>query len=232
MLLKMIVKSLITDPGQVIRRAYKRTCPICSHSGRFFTTPHHFFTEAVCPSCGSYERHRLFEVFWQETDPFMGKDILHFAPENILRSRLKATAKSYVTADLFMSEVDHKIDVQDIPFDDGAFDIVIANHVLEHIPDDARAMREIHRVLCPGGKAIITVPLIDGYAMTFEDTNVTDGYLRQVFFAQNDHLRYYGSDLPDKLAAAGFTVDVFQIDPRREIDLGCRRGDKIFVCAK
>jgi SAM-dependent methyltransferase len=134
--------------------------------------------------------------------------VLHFAPENCLRKRLSVELQSrYVTTDLRRHDVTTNQDITNMTFDDGSFATVICSHVLEHIPDDQRALRELHRVIRPGGTALIQVPLsLD--APTDEDPTVTDPAERKRRWGEHDHLRTYGLDLTDRLCTAGFDVDV------------------------
>jgi SAM-dependent methyltransferase len=140
-------------------------CPICSYEGPFAT----LFSfgglrkYAVCPKCGSYERHRLqYLVIKHCFESSVSREIrmLHFAPEEFLRRIFSRQFAKYETADLFMEGVDHKVDIQELPFEDASYDLVFASHVLEHIRDDRRAIKEIHRILRPGGRAVLAVPIV------------------------------------------------------------------------
>lgn len=165
--------------------------------------------DARCVSCGAVERHRLFWLFLQRrTDlfaaPQQGK-MLHVAPESCFESRLReVVGKGYLTADLFAEGVDVKMDIRDIRFPDGSFDMIYCSHVLEHIPDDKQAMREFRRVLKSDGWAVLLVPIT--VEVTFEDPGITDPQERLRLFGQEDHVRRYGPDYADRLRAAGFSV--------------------------
>lgn len=144
--------------------------------------------------------------------------ILHVAPEHALRRRLKRAAGIYVSGDLTGTFGDEIIDITRLGFADHAFDAVICNHVLEHVPDDRAAMRELRRVLAPHGWAILLVPDVE-LERTIEDPAVTDPRDRFALFGQEDHVRRYGLDYLDRLADAGFTPQT--------LDLGDELGDAL-----
>jgi len=114
---------------------------------------------------------------------------------------------TYVTADLESPLADVKLDVQDMPFGDGEFDVVICNHVLEHVPDDRKALLEIYRVLKTGGFALLQVPTNYGVEKTYEDASVTDPSDREKHFRQKDHYRLYGRDYLDRIRKTGFVIN-------------------------
>jgi SAM-dependent methyltransferase len=112
----------------------------------------------------------------------------------------------YVTADLESPLADVQMDIHHMPFDNNTFDVVFCNHVMEHLEDDIKAMIEIHRVLAPGGWAIVQSPQDLSLETTYEDPSITSGKEREKAFGQSDHLRIYGRDYGKKLSAAGFEV--------------------------
>ena len=145
-----------------------------------------------------------------ETDFFeQGHKILHVAPELCFIKRFeKVHHENYITADLESPLAKVRLDVLNMPFDDGSFEIVFCNHVLEHVDDDFKAMSEIYRVLKPGGWGILQVPLF--YPLndkTFEDFSITDPAEREKMFGQRDHVRLYGKDYIDRLRKAGFEAE-------------------------
>lgn len=117
------------------------------------------------------------------------------------------TNLNYITADLVSPLADVRMDIQDIPYDEGSFDVVICNHVLEHVDDDIVAMREIFRVLKPGGWAILQVPVDWNRDYTYEDASIVTPKEREKHFGQYDHVRFHGTDYPNRLRSAGFIVD-------------------------
>lgn len=158
-----------------------------------------------CPRCASSDRERHLLAYLRARGPdFAGKRILHFAPERHLRSWIQAQApREYVQGDLFPTEAQiQKIDITRIPHADAHFDIVIANHVLEHVPDDAAAMREIARVLSRGGHAILQTPYAAGIGRSIE-LPIQSEAGRLLLYGQEDHVRLYGTDLVTRIQAAG-----------------------------
>jgi SAM-dependent methyltransferase len=117
---------------------------------------------AVCPNCGSCERHRLqlkvLDKVLRDFEPSK-KSLLHFAPERFFKKRFKTVFGVYKTADLFRADVDVKADITNMSLPDESYDVVYASHVLEHVPDDKKAVEEIYRILKPGGMAILPVPI-------------------------------------------------------------------------
>ncbi|NES87343.1 MAG: methyltransferase domain-containing protein [Moorea sp. SIO2B7] len=164
---------------------------------------------ALCPNCLSLERHRLLWLFLKNRTNFFDKQlkVLHFAPEICFINPLsKQKNLEYCTADLESPWAKQKFDIQDIPYPQNTFDVVICNHVMEHIPDDLKAMKEIFRILKPGGWAIIQAPQDLSLEVTYEDSSITDPFEREKAFGQSDHLRLYGKDYGKRLKQAGFKV--------------------------
>ena len=165
----------------------------------------------LSPSTLSLERHRLLWLYLQnETDFFTSKEkknVLHFAPEQEFYKRFKKQKNiQYTTTDLFSPLADVKADICNLPFEDNQYDVLFCNHVLEHIPDDTKAMQELYRVLKPGGMAILQIPQDLNRATTFSDDSITDEKERAAIFGQYDHVRIYGRDYFEKLRSIGFTV--------------------------
>ena len=164
----------------------------------------------LSPSTLSLERHRLLWLYLQnETDFFTApKKILHFAPEQAFYKRFRAQKNlDYTTTDLFSPLADVKADICNLPFKDNTYDIILCNHVLEHIPDDTKAMQELYRVLKPGGMGIFQIPQDLNRATTFADDSIVDQKERAKIFGQYDHVRVYGRDYFDKLRSIGFRVE-------------------------
>ena len=168
----------------------------------------------TCPSCDASDRERLYALYLDRA--FAGRDLarrcrlLEFAPSFGLSRKLKRTPfVDYRSADLYRNNVDDRIDITDMrPYADASFDIVLCSHVLEHVPDDRLAMRELHRILRPDGFAIVMVPLVHGVDETNEDAAIDTPGLRWKYFGSDDHVRQYGKrDFAHRLAAAGFELE-------------------------
>ena len=163
----------------------------------------------LSPSTLSLERHRLLWLYLErETDFFTSPyKVLHFAPEQAFYKRFKKLPfKSYITTDLNSPLAEVKADICSLPFEDNSFDIILCNHVLEHIPDDRKAMSELYRVMKPGGWGILQIPQDLKREITFEDDSITDKKERAKIFGQYDHVRIYGLDFFDRLREVGFKV--------------------------
>ncbi len=166
---------------------------------------------ALSPGTLSLERHRQMWLYLQnETNFFTHKlKVLHIAPEQeFLRKFKKMKNLEYTSADLFSPIVDVKADILDLPFEDNSFDVIICNHVLEHIVDDRKAMSELYRVMKSGGWGIVQVPMKNSLEKTYEDFTITDPKERQKHFGQYDHVRWYGMDYFDRLKNVGFDAEI------------------------
>lgn len=164
----------------------------------------------LSPSTLSLERHRLLWLYLQNETNFFSDNlkVLHFAPEQAFYKRFRKLKNlDYTTTDLNSPLADVKADICDLPFEDNSYDVILCNHVLEHIPDDTKAMHELYRVMKPGGWGIFQIPQDILRETTFEDNNITDKKERAEIFGQYDHVRIYGLDYFDKLRHIGFTVE-------------------------
>jgi len=164
----------------------------------------------LSPSTLSLERHRLLWLYLiNETDFFTESlKVLHFAPEQAFYKRFrKLKTLNYTTTDLNSPLADVTADICNLPFENDSFDVILCNHVLEHIPDDTTAMKELYRVLKPGGWGVLQIPQDLKREKTFEDNSITDKKERAKIFGQYDHVRIYGRDYFDKLRSVGFTVE-------------------------
>jgi len=162
---------------------------------------------ALCPGTLSLERHRLLWLYlYRETDFLkLPLNVLHIAPEQVFYKKFKSFNHwKYITADLYSPLADIKVDICKLPFEEGYYDLILCNHVLEHIPDHKQAMKELYRVLKKGGTLIAQVPLDDNLDTTFEDSSITDPNERSQIFGQYDHVRIYGKDFFSFLNQAGF----------------------------
>jgi SAM-dependent methyltransferase len=228
----LLMKTLSSDPGQLLRARALQSCPICGFTGRFWSFGTPLRCNARCPRCFAVERHRLLHLCIHRRvgyDWLKGQRILHFAPERWL-GRALGSIPGYVSADPRAANVDIRIDITRMPFVGASFDVLIANHVLEHVSDDRAAMAEILRVIGLHGLAILSVPVTYGYDATFEDPEITAPEMRRHYFGEPDHVRVYGRDIEDRLQDAGLTVETFVATPREEVDYGLGRGQKIYLC--
>jgi SAM-dependent methyltransferase len=199
-----------------------------------------------CPVCGSQERHRWIWLFLMEHTDLArrAQRVLHVAPERCYQGVLRGWRHlDYVTLDLHREDVTVRADLSALAFEPGTFDFVLCNHVLEHVPDDAAAMREMFRVLRPGGTALLSVPgpshesqLPQDLAETIEGTPDPSPAQRAARFGHPGHLRQYGRGLAEALGAAGFAVELrhFGADWPRDAQtrLGGYAGDPIWVCRR
>ena len=186
-------------------------CPLCRGTFRRFLPagrpprPH-----ALCPRCGTLERHRLLWRYLAERTRLLSSPLrlLHVAPEPALERALRRVpGLEYISADFETPGVDLRLDLTALPFADASIDAILCSHVLEHVPDDRAAMREMRRVLAPDGWAILVVPVDESRETTYEDPSITDPAARERAFGQSDHVRWYGRDYADRLREAGFAVE-------------------------
>ena len=165
---------------------------------------------ALSPSTYSLERHRMLWLYLKnETDIFTKKiRLLHFAPEPAFHKIFKNCNNiSYDTIDLNSPLAEIKADICDLPIENDTYDYILCNHVLEHIDDDIKAMRELYRVLKKGGIGIFQIPIDVERKNTFEDPSITSPKQRNKIFGQYDHVRIYGMDYFDRLKSVGFSVN-------------------------
>lgn len=180
-------------------------CPLCNTGyRRFLPAGISARQNAICPGCGSYERHRLLWIALESLQlTGLGGRLLHVAPEPCLTRKFRK-AFEYLSIDLEGSRAMRAMDVTNLEFPDEEFDLVICNHVLEHIPADHKALSELYRVMKPGAYGSIQVPMKG--EVTEEDLKITDLKLREALYGQADHVRQYGSDFRERLKSAGFEV--------------------------
>lgn len=212
-------------------------CPLCDHAFDRFKDDWNR-AGALCWRCGAQERHRAQWLLFEHRPQLLGeaRSLLHFSPEWCLRRRLTALpGLRYVTTDLDPRQAaDLRLDVTALDLPDASFGAVICSHVLEHVPDDGAAMRELHRITAPGGFVLVMVPLALDRARTYEDPSITAPDERLRAFLQHDHVRLYAPDIADRLRAAGFAVEVVDLAAELGPDDAARHGllasDLIFLC--
>lgn len=199
----------------------------------------HQRNNALSPGTNSLERHRLLWIYLKEETNFLTtpQKVLHIAPEQCFYGRFKKFKHlDYTTADLNSPLADLSFDVQQIPLPDNTYDVILCNHVLEHVPDDLQALRELYRILKPGGWAIMQVPLNPEWEKTLEDPTITDPDERHRLFGQYDHVRMYGRDYPERLLKTGFQVETIDYSQKISEELFKKYalpvGEMLYVCRK
>jgi SAM-dependent methyltransferase len=171
-----------------------------------------------CPNCKASDRERLYALYFKNIykQPHAKFKLLDIAPAKPLQKFIKShfPEMEYRSADLMMEDVDDKVDITNMNiYDDNSFDFFICSHVLEHIEDDKKAMKELFRILKPGGKGIAMVPILLSLTEDYENPEVKTEDERWKHFGQNDHVRMYSKPgFISKLTNAGFNVTQFNID--------------------
>lgn len=215
-------------------------CPCCGwHFRKLLTYGLKPRKNALCPSCGSLERHRLLWLYLKnKTNLFTSHlKVLHIAPEPVFQKFFKSMPNlDYISVDLNSRYAMLNMDITNITYEDCLFDVILCSHVLEHVGDDRKAMRELHRVLKPGGWAILQVPFLSELETTHEDANIKTPDERELAFGLKDHVRTYGLDYKDRLEDAGFTVNVDQyvksLSPEIVRVFCLNRDENIYFCTK
>lgn len=232
-LLKRAVLRVLQADGSryaLVRNWAERTCNICGFHGEF--RPGGLYAiqpDHGCPGCKSMPRSRLLAMHLEAAGPPVPSPrVLHVAPEPALRRVLEPIAGEYVTADLAMPGVDHAWDIQAIDCPDGRFDLVVCSHVLEHV-DAEQALRELRRVLSPGGAAWLMVPICEGLDETYRNPDVDDDLGRWMHFQQADHVQVFGRDFRDLVRGAGFDLTEVVATGPRAVEHGLTLGERVFV---
>jgi SAM-dependent methyltransferase len=225
----------------ILFRGNKFTDPINGKSYRKFL-PYGYVKQrdnALSPGTLSLERHRLLWLYLNNETNFFSKTlkVLHIAPEQCFYNLFKNLKNiNYTTFDLNSPLADIKGDICNLPFKENSFDFILCNHVLEHINDDKKAMKELYRVLNKNGTAILQVPINQKSSKTFEDSSIVDKKERIEKFGQYDHIRLYGLDYFKKLESFGFKVDPLKYSKEftksEIIKYGLIKDEIIPVCKK
>lgn len=240
----------ITHPG------HEHSCPFCEKQfGKFIPYVNRYDIAVTadiisgqsistdrCPWCHSQDRERGLYFYFRENIAFAGKRVLHIAPEDALHSLIASSGcMEYVCGDLNpreyypVSSSIRKVDLLDVDYPERYFDIVICNHILEHIPDDLTAMKEIFRVLKPSGVAILLVPIGAKLKETYQDTSKLTAEERAQAFGQYNHVRIYAeSDYLDRLRSVGFRVsaETLRLSEGDRFRYGINDREKIYIAAK
>ena len=214
---------------QAMKGVHDRNCPICGFNGRFtsFGSPPRW--DAQCPQCGSLERHRLLYLAIDREHGFKPEAaLLHFAPEFAVRQFVEPLVAEYVTTNISGQNVDLILDIQNLDLPNESYDVVLCSHILEHV-DDNRALSEMFRILRPGGQCFVMTPVIEGWDRSYENAAVDGPKERDLHFGQLDHVRYFGSDIRDRIKSAGFMCSEFTAFGQDCVDYGLWRGEKVFV---
>lgn len=224
--------------NEKLNAAKKLICPCCSYEAESFL-PFGLITRenAQCPSCKALERHRLYYLYLKTViDESKPMKAIHFAPEKSITKQLQSYSNiEYLSVDINPKRAMKEEDITNISFADNSFDLIFCSHVLEHIVDDRKAMRELYRILKPNGFAILQVPLKKGLDKTYEDFSITDPKEREIAFGLHDHVRRYGQDYKDRLLESGFTVRLdkfFDTFTAEEIERYSLKEEDIFFCTK
>ena len=196
-----------------------------------------------CPVCKSSYRTRIVKLYLDYIDIFSKSiRVLHLAPEaQIAFIFSKESNIEYIPGDIDPERYSYytksmRVDLTSMQFNSNFFDLLICNHVMEHIPDDKQAMKEIYRVLKPGGSAILQVPVSYKIKSTIEDFTITSKEERLKKFGHKDHVRIYGPDYFNRLKDAGFRIEIFNpadISSSREISrLALDKDERVFIAGK
>lgn len=222
--------------SQLLNAGSRVECPVCERRFRKFARFHGVNDQ--CPGCGALMRHRAILLYLRDVVRLPEKDIgfLHIGPAESVRRRISGfDSIDYLSVDLDPHKADVQADITALQFDDASFDFVLCVHVLEHVPEDRKAIAEIHRVLRPGGGALIQVPPSD-LEVTAEDPSVTDPRERERLFGQHDHVRLCGADYKERLEEPGLEVRVVdypaELEPAVQTRFGLRAGEPFYICAK
>lgn len=229
---------------QICRSAFyfgnQFVCPCCNgHFRKFLTFAVKPRQNAQCPGCDSLERHRLLWLYLKDKTNFFKDNlkVLDVAPMDFFQQNCKGlTNLDYMSADISSPTAMVKMDITNTSLPDNQFDCIICYHVLEHIPDDRKAMKEMFRILKPGGWAILQSPVDSSRDETFEDPDMVSPEEQERVFGESGHIRIYGLDYKNRLEAAGFSVKLDNYCRELEDDLikkyGLLKDEPIYFCSK
>lgn len=212
-----------------------RYCAICGNKGKFIAEVHFpdiFVFDAICPKCGSQPRQRLLKLALASSHPLPADArVLHFAPEPCVTSFVKPIAGEYRTADLFAQPVDFKLNIETIEQPDMSWDAVICSHVLEHV-NHRRAIAELFRILKPGGKLYVLIPVVDGWKEDYENPIISSPRDRGLHFGKDNHLRRFGSNVRHAFTDVGFNLATFSPIGPEVVSNALIPGETLFVAER
>jgi SAM-dependent methyltransferase len=219
----------------VLYTGSRHDCPVCNRGCRRWVSVG--FPNLLCPHCSAFERQRLLTLYLENEAQIASRTLtlLHFAPEAcMMRYFARHPTVEYIGGDLDPPRGAIRLDITDIALESDSVDVLICSHVLEHVPDDARAMSEMRRVLRPGGTALIMGPVEYERPTTYEDPSIVSPRARAAAFGQSDHVRLYGADFEQRLRDAGFDVDANRyashLAPEKVERAGLDRDEILYVC--
>lgn len=196
---------------------------------------------AGCYGCLATDRERLVYLYLRDEyrlfHPTASANILHIAPEKTISKAIMSHGQhQYTAGDLFTEGYKYphyvrNMNVLHLDFAADSFDLVICNHVLEHIENDRQAMSELYRVLKPGGTAILQVPISLKILETYEDFTIKTAQAREAAFGQFDHVRIYGQDYTSRLESVGFEVNRVYMAAKYP-EHGLNPEEELFICRK
>lgn len=246
MKVNFIIKTVISDVSLFLKsrslNGDKVECPICNFSAtEFGVSPNGERENVRCPRCSSLERHRAQWISglsgYINSKDISKKRILHFSPDFCYARLFLKKYRNYFTAEYSSNSCsDYTLDIQDTGLQESSFDIIICNHILEHVSDDKKAINEIYRLLKPCGVAFVQVPLNIELKKTIADPSITNPEDRKKYFGQSDHLRMYGCDFPEKLSESGFQVDSVRfwesMSQENIARFSLHEKEPVFICRK
>jgi len=204
---KMGRRARLVVHRRVLQVPQRVACTVCTWSGSRFAADAHGRKDRLCPSCGSSERDRALALELRRRGPVAsGVRLLEVAPIGLVERIAEELGYEHHSVDLFSPRAEVRADLCSLPFADGSIDLAVCFHVLEHIPEDRAAARELARVLRPGGEALVVVPFASTWPETFEDPD-TPPEDRERVYGQSDHVRIYGTDVTARWREAGVAVD-------------------------
>lgn len=230
--LEELQPKVIKSFRKAVTNGFPRLCPLCGYEGQFAPAGIPPRMDSQCPSCDSRERHRLFKIWLDRSQRITSEHkVLHFAPEPFFAQFLGGLAGEYVAADLRPRRVDLALNIEAMTLPPESFDVIIAHQILEHV-DHHEALAECFRCLRSGGILVVTTPGIEAWAKSYENPEITFRAARFLHFGQDDHIKYFGRDIRDHIAAAGFDAEEFVSEEPDVSRHGLIRGETLYILLK